>query len=124
MHSIKVLARADGVLEEDSVLLRGIVLDKSLAVGHMAKVYDNAVIAVVSFALDVPQLKTQHTIDVGSVEQLEELQEVQKQYYEQFVERFAACGVSVVMCQWSCHPVAADLLQKKGIGVIPYVAGA
>jgi len=119
---IKVESKVGGSLE-DTMLVKGIVLDKPIAHPQMAKEIKEAKIAILTCPFEPPKPKTKITYEINSKEKYQELYEREQQY---FVEQVKACkdsGANLILCQWGFDDEANHLLLANDLPAVRWVGG-
>lgn len=119
---IKVESKVGGSLE-DTMLVKGIVLDKPISHPQMAKEIKEAKIAILTCPFEPPKPKTKITYEINSKEKYQELYEREQQY---FVEQVKACkdsGANLILCQWGFDDEANHLLLANDLPAVRWVGG-
>lgn len=146
---IKVEGKVGGKLE-DTVLVKGVVVDKDFSHPQMTKEVKDAKIAILTCPFEPPKPKTKHKLDVTSVEDYKKLKEYEKAKFEEMVDQvghfcltlFAsqpasfkslmdvlAClkvkktGCNLVICQWGFDDEANHLLLQRELPAVRWVGG-
>eukprot|EP00871_Galdieria_phlegrea_P001815 jgi/Galph1/2634/GphlegSOOS_G1318.1 len=119
---IKVEGKVGGKLE-DSVLVRGIVLDKDVSHPQMPKAVQDAKVCILTCPFEPPKPKTKHKLDIDSVEKYRELQKAEQEYFTDMVQRVKTSGANVVLCQWGFDDEANHLLYQNGLLAVRWVGG-
>jgi len=114
LDNVKIEKKKGGGLM-DSMLVRGIVLDKEVVHPGMPKRVTNAKIAVLDAPLEIQKPDITTKIRVTDVEQLESFLEEETKILKDMVEQIAATGANVVITQKGIDDVAQHFLAKKGI---------
>ena len=83
---IKVEGKVGGKLE-DTVLVKGVVVDKDFSHPQMPKNLKDAKIAILTCPFEPPKPKTKHKLDVTSVEDYKKLHAYEKEKFEEMVEQ-------------------------------------
>ena len=83
---IKVEGKVGGKLE-DTVLVRGVVVDKDFSHPQMPKSVKEAKIAILTCPFEPPKPKTKHKLDITSVEDYKKLREYEKAKFEEMVDQ-------------------------------------
>lgn len=83
---IKVEGKVGGMLE-DTMLVKGIVIDKTLSHPQMPREVRDAKIAILTCPFEPPKPKTKHKLDVKSVEDFKELREYERKTFEEMIEQ-------------------------------------
>lgn len=123
LELIKIESKTGGRLE-DTCLVEGIVLTKEFSHSQMAKTIKDARIAILACPFEPPKSKTKSRIEISSVGDYEKLQECEKEYFENMVQRVVDSKANVVICQWGFDDEANHLLMKHGISAVRWVGGA
>ncbi len=104
-----------GGASEDTELIDGIIIDKEVVHPGMPKVIKNAKIALLDAALEVKETETDAQIQITDPNKLQEFIDQEEKMLKNMVEKVAASGASVVLCQKGIDDVAQHYLAKKGI---------
>merc|ERR1712212_939394 len=83
---IKVEGKVGGKLE-DTMLVRGVVVDKDFSHPQMPKELKDVKLAILTCPFEPPKPKTKHKLDVPSVEDYKKLREYEKETFEKMVEQ-------------------------------------
>jgi len=119
---IKVEGKVGGKLE-DTVLVKGVVVDKDFSHPQMPKSVENAKIAILTCPFEPPKPKTKHKLDVTSVEDYKKLRAYEKEKFEEMVAQVKATGCNLVICQWGFDDEANHLLLQRELPAIRWVGG-
>jgi len=114
LDNVKIEKKKGGGLM-DSMLVRGIVLDKEVVHPGMPKRVTNAKIAVLDAPLEIQKPDITTKIRVTDVEQLDSFLEEETKILKDMVDQIAATGANVVITQKGIDDVAQHFLAKKGI---------
>ena len=114
LDNVKIEKKKGGGLV-DSMLVRGIVLDKEVVHPGMPRRVTNAKIAVLDAPLEIQKPDITTKIRVTDVEQLDSFLEEETKILKDLVEQIAATGANVVITQKGIDDVAQHFLAKKGI---------
>ncbi|MDI6826122.1 MAG: thermosome subunit beta [Candidatus Aenigmarchaeota archaeon] len=104
-----------GGSSEDTELIDGIVIDKEVVHPGMPKTIKNAKIALLDAALEVKETETDAQIQITDPTKLQEFIEQEERMLKNMVEKVAASGANVVLCQKGIDDMAQHYLAKKGI---------
>merc|ERR1711992_462267 len=96
---IKVEAKVGGQME-DSMLVRGVVVDKDFSHPQMPKELKDVKLAILTCPFEPPKPKTKHKLDVTSVEDYKKLREYEKEKFDTMVSQVKEQGANLVICQW------------------------
>uniref|UniRef100_A0A1E1X8S3 T-complex protein 1 subunit epsilon n=1 Tax=Amblyomma aureolatum TaxID=187763 RepID=A0A1E1X8S3_9ACAR len=119
---IKVEGKEGGKLE-DSLLVRGVLVDKDFSHPQMPKEVRNAKLAILTCPFEPPKPKTKHKLDVTSAEEFEALRRYEREQFDQMVEQVKAAGANLVICQWGFDDEANHLLLQKQLPAVRWVGG-
>ena len=72
---------------EDSMLVKGVVVDKDFSHPQMPKELRNVKIAILTCPFEPPKPKTKHKLDVTSVEDYKKLREYEKEKFDEMVNQ-------------------------------------
>lgn len=119
---IKVEGKPGGSLG-DTVLIRGIVIDKDMSHPQMPKEVKDARIAVLTCPFEPPKPKTKHKIEVTSAQEYEKLYEQEQGYFVKMIEDVKNSGANMVLCQWGFDDEANHLLMANNLPAVRWVGG-
>merc|ERR1711911_220997 len=83
---IKVEAKVGGAME-DSMLVKGVIVDKDFSHPQMPKELRNVKIAILTCPFEPPKPKTKHKLDVTSVEDYRNLRKYEQEKFEEMVQK-------------------------------------
>ncbi|TRM89657.1 thermosome subunit, partial [Sulfolobus sp. B1] len=110
---IKIDKKKGGSIE-DSMLVKGLVLDKEVVHPGMPRRVTKAKIAVLDAALEVEKPEISAKISITSPEQIKAFLDEEAKYLKDMVDKLASIGANVVICQKGIDDVAQHFLAKKG----------
>jgi T-complex protein 1 subunit epsilon len=119
---IKVEAKVGGRME-DSMLVKGVVVDKDFSHPQMPKELKNVKIAILTCPFEPPKPKTKHKLDVESVEDYKKLREYEKETFEKMVDQVKDAGATLAICQWGFDDEANHLLLQRQLPAVRWVGG-
>ncbi|CAG5131016.1 unnamed protein product [Candidula unifasciata] len=119
---IKVEGKVGGKLE-DTMLVRGVVVDKDMSHPQMPKFVKDARIAILTCPFEPPKPKTKHKLDVTSVEDYHKLRDYEREKFESMVDLVKSTGANLVICQWGFDDEANHLLLQKELPAVRWVGG-
>merc|ERR1719399_575301 len=122
MDLIKMDGKVGGKLE-DTKLVRGIVVDKDMSHPQMAKDIKDAKLCVLTCPFEPPKPKTKHKLELETVQAYEEMQQAERQYFLDMIEKVKASGANLVICQWGFDDEANHLLMQAGLPAVRWVGG-
>src|SRR6267378_1943352 len=99
----------------DTVLIKGIVLDKEVVHPGMPKRIADAKIALVDSPLEVEKTEFDAKINIENPEQMKSFLDEEEKMLKDMVEKVAAAGANVLLCEKGIDDVAQHYLAKKGI---------
>jgi len=98
-----------------TTLINGVLIDKEIVHPGMPKKLENAKIALLDAALEIEKTETDARISITSPDQMTAFLEQEEKMLRQMVDKVAASGANVLMCQKGIDDVAQHYLSKKGI---------
>ncbi|EGX53739.1 T-complex protein 1 subunit epsilon [Orbilia oligospora] len=119
---IKVDGKVGGALE-DSVLVKGVIIDKDMSHPQMPRVVKDAKLAILTCAFEPPKPKTKHKLDITSVDEFKKLQAYEKGKFEEMVKQIKDTGANLVICQWGFDDEANHLLLQNELPAVRWVGG-
>jgi len=119
---IKVEGKVGGKME-DSMLVKGVVVDKDFSHPQMPKELRNVKIAILTCPFEPPKPKTKHKLDVTSVEDYKKLREYEKEKFDEMVAQVKDAGATLAICQWGFDDEANHLLLQRELPAVRWVGG-
>ncbi|KLJ11368.1 T-complex protein 1 subunit epsilon [Blastomyces silverae] len=119
---IKVDGKVGGALE-DSLLVRGVIIDKDFSHPQMPDEVKDAKIAILTCAFEPPKPKTKHKLDITSVEEFKKLQAYETDKFTEMVQQLKDTGANLVICQWGFDDEANHLLLQNSLPAVRWVGG-
>lgn len=119
---IKIDGKVGGSLE-DTILVKGVVVDKDMSHPQMPRVIENAKIAILTCAFEPPKPKTKHKLDITNVEEFKKLQNYEKDKFQEMVSKIKSTGANLVICQWGFDDEANHLLFQNKLPAVRWVGG-
>lgn len=119
---IKVDGKVGGSLD-DTVLVKGVIIDKDMSHPQMPRVVHDAKIAILTCPFEPPKPKTKHKLDITSVEEFKKLQTYEKNKFEEMVKQIKDTGANLVICQWGFDDEANHLLLQNKLPAVRWVGG-
>ena len=114
LDNIKV-EKKKGKSIEESILVKGIVLDKEVVHPDMPKRIEDAKIALLDCPLEIEKPEWSAKIHVTSPEQLRAFLDQESEILKEMIEKIASTGANVVIVQKGIDDLAQHYLAKKGI---------
>ena len=83
---IKITTKTGGELE-DTMLIKGVLVDKDMAHPQMTKHIKDAKLAILTCPFEPPKPKTKHNLEISSVEDFKKLQTFEKAKFEEMIKQ-------------------------------------
>lgn len=119
---IKIVTKVGAQLE-DTMLIKGVLVDKDMSHPQMPKTIKDAKLAILTCPFEPPKPKTKHKLDVTSVEDYQRLRLYEQQKFEEMVQQVKDTGANLVICQWGFDDEANHLLLQKELPAVRWVGG-
>merc|ERR1719245_3017438 len=119
---IKVESKVGGRME-DSMLVKGVIVDKDFSHPQMPKELKDVKLAILTCPFEPPKPKTKHKLDVGSVEDYKKLRDYEKECFETMVKQVKDAGANLALCQWGFDDEANHLLLQNELPAVRWVGG-
>lgn len=119
---IKVEGKVGGKLE-DTMLVKGVVVDKDFSHPQMPKELKDVKMAILTCPFEPPKPKTKHKLEVSSVEEYNALYQYEQKQFTEMVEKVKAAGANLAICQWGFDDEANHLLLQKQLPAVRWVGG-
>ena len=114
VDNIKVEKKAGGSIR-DTKFIHGIVLDKEVVHGGMPKRIENAKVAVINSPLEIEKTEFDAKININSPDQMQQFINEENHMLKAMVDKVAAAGANVLLCQKGIDDIAQHYLAKAGI---------
>lgn len=119
---IKVEGKVGGKME-DTMLVKGVIVDKDFSHPQMPKVVKDAKIAILTCPFEPPKPKTKHGLEVKSVEDYRKLRQYEIEKFDTMVKQVKESGSNLVICQWGFDDEANHLLLQRELPAVRWVGG-
>jgi T-complex protein 1 subunit epsilon len=119
---IKVDGKVGGSLE-DTLLVKGVLIDKDFSHPGMPRVVKDAKLAILTCPFEPPKPKTKHKLDISSVDEYKRLQTYEADKFQEMIRQVQAAGANLVICQWGFDDEANHLLYANGLPAVRWVGG-
>ncbi|KAK0085340.1 hypothetical protein PV325_005381 [Microctonus aethiopoides] len=119
---IKLEGKVGGRLE-DTMLVRGVVVDKDFSHPQMPKKLQDVKLAILTCPFEPPKPKTKHKLDVTSVEDYKKLRDYERKKFIEMVDQVKNAGATLAICQWGFDDEANHLLLQKQLPAVRWVGG-
>ncbi len=103
---------------KDTALINGIVLDKEIVHSGMQKRVEKAKIALLDTSLEIEKTDYDAKINIENPEQIEAFLKQEETMIKNMVDKIAASGANVVICQKGIDDMAQHFMSRKGIVAI------
>ena len=114
IDDIKV-EKKPGEALSDTVLVKGIILDKEVVHPGMPKRIEEAKIALVDAPLEVEKTEFDAKINIENPEQMKAFLDEEEKMLKSMVEKISKAGANVLLCEKGIDDVAQHYLAKEGI---------
>ena len=114
IDDIKVEKKAGEALT-DTKLINGVVLDKEVVHSGMPKRVEKAKIALLDSAIEIEKTEFDAKINIESPEQMDAFLKQEENMIKEMVEKLAAKGANVILCQKGIDDMAQHFLSRKNI---------
>lgn len=108
---------------EDSALIKGVVVDKTMSHAQMPKVLRNVKLAILTCPFEPPKPKTKHKLDVTSAEDYKALRAYEQEKFTEMVQQVKNAGATLAICQWGFDDEANHLLLQHDLPAVRWVGG-
>ncbi len=107
--------KKEGESLSETRLIEGIAIDKEVVHPGMPKSLKNAKIALIDSALEIEKTEFTSKIHIEKPEEMKAFLDEEERTMSDMVEKIAAAGANVALCQKGIDDVVQHLLAKKGI---------
>jgi len=107
--------KKEGESLSETGLIEGIAIDKEVVHPGMPKSVKNAKIALIDSALEIEKTEFTSKIQIERPEEMKAFLDEEEKTMRDMVEKIAATGANVALCQKGIDDVVQHLLAKKGI---------
>ena len=114
VDAIKV-EKKPGASIRDTVLIRGVVIDKEVVHAGMPKRVENAKIALLNTPLEIEKTEFDAKINITDPTQMKAFLDEEARMLREMVEKIKSVGANVVFCQKGIDDLAQHYLAKAGI---------
>ncbi|MCD6421140.1 MAG: TCP-1/cpn60 chaperonin family protein [Thaumarchaeota archaeon] len=114
LDNIKI-EKKEGQSIRDTQIIDGVVLDKEVVHPGMPRLVHDAKIALLDCSLEIEKTEFDAKLHIETPEQMKAFMEQEEQMLKEMVDKIAAAGANVVLCQKGIDDVAQHFLARKGI---------
>merc|ERR1712242_569868 len=119
---IKVETKVGGKME-DSMLVKGVIVDKDFSHPQMPKVLKDVKMAILTCPFEPPKPKTKHKLDVTNAEDYRKLRQYEAEKFDEMVSQVKEAGANLAICQWGFDDEANHLLLQRELPAVRWVGG-
>ncbi|XP_035914616.1 T-complex protein 1 subunit epsilon [Anopheles stephensi] len=119
---IKLECKVGGRME-DTCLVKGVVVDKTMSHSQMPTVLKNVKLAILTCPFEPPKPKTKHKLDVTSADDYRKLREYEQEKFLEMVKQVKDAGATLAICQWGFDDEANHLLLQQQLPAVRWVGG-
>lgn len=119
---IKIECKTGGKLE-DSTLIKGVIVDKTMSHSQMPKELNDVKLAILTCPFEPPKPKTKHNLNVGSVEDYEALHAYEQKVFIEMINKIKDSGANLAICQWGFDDEANHLCLQNDLPAVRWVGG-
>jgi chaperonin GroEL (HSP60 family) len=126
LHQLSVRVQVEGKPGgrlEDTILVRGIVIDKTMSHSQMPKELHDVKMAILTCPFEPPKPKTKHKLDVTSAAEFNQLRDYERETFEQMIKQVKDTGATLAICQWGFDDEANHLLYQHNLPAVRWVGG-
>jgi len=109
------LEKKTGGSKDDTVLIKGMVIDKERVHPGMPKLVENAKIALVNSALEIEKTEVDAKIEITSPDQMKAFLDEEERMLKSMVDKVKDSGANVLFCQKGIDDLPQHYLAKAGI---------
>merc|ERR1712117_77740 len=119
---IKVEAKVGGQME-DSMLVKGVIVDKDFSHPQMPKELKDVKLAILTCPFEPPKPKTKHKLDVTNAEDYRKLRQYEIEKFDEMVKQVKDAGATLAIRQWGFDDEANHLLLQRELPAVRWVGG-
>lgn len=119
---IKLECKVGGRME-DTCLVKGVVVDKTMSHSQMPKTLRDVKLAILTCPFEPPKPKTKHKLDVTSADDYRKLRDYEHQKFLEIVKQVKDAGATLAICQWGFDDEANHLLLQQELPAVRWVGG-
>jgi len=119
---IKIVGKVGGRLE-DTQLVRGVVIDKTMSHPQMPRRLEDVKIAILTCPFEPPKPKTKHKLEITSAEDFQKLQQYEHEVFVQMIKDIKKSGATLAICQWGFDDEANHLCLAEQLPAVRWVGG-
>merc|ERR1712158_358966 len=108
---------------EDSMLVKGVIVDKDFSHPQMPKELKDVKLAILTCPFEPPKPKTKHKLDVTNAEDYRKLRQYETEKFNEMVNQVKDAGATLAICQWGFDDEANHLLLQRELPAVRWVGG-
>ncbi len=109
------LEKKTGGSKDDTVLIKGMLIDKERVHSGMPKLVENAKIALVNSALEIEKTEVDAKIEITSPDQMKAFLDEEERMLKSMVDKIKESSANVLFCQKGMDDLVQHYLAKEGI---------
>ncbi|MEA1956747.1 MAG: thermosome subunit alpha, partial [Euryarchaeota archaeon] len=109
------LEKKTGGSKEDTVLIKGMIVDKERVHSGMPKLVEDAKIAMINTAMEIEKTEVDAKIEITSPDQMKAFLDEEENMLKSMVEKVTGSGANVLFCQKGIDDLAQHYLAKAGV---------
>ncbi len=114
LNNIKVEQKSGGSVK-DSMLIKGVILDKERVHSSMPKKIEKARIALIDSPIEIPSTEADAKISITDPGKMQEFLVMEEELLKKIVDKIISSGANVVFCQKGIDDLAQHFLAKNNI---------
>ncbi|XP_065053028.1 T-complex protein 1 subunit epsilon-like [Rhopilema esculentum] len=119
---IKVQTKEGGELD-DTMLVKGVIVDKDFSHPQMPKEIKDAKIAILTCPFEPPKPKTKNSLQISCVEDYRKLRKYEQEKFQEMIKQVKDSGANLALCQWGFDDEANHLLLQNDLPAVRWVGG-
>jgi len=119
---IKMQTKEGGQLD-DTMLIKGVIVDKDMSHPQMPKQIKDAKIAILTCPFEPPKPKTKNSLNISSVEEYRNLRKYEQEKFQEMIRQVKESGANLALCQWGFDDEANHLLLQNDLPAVRWVGG-
>jgi T-complex protein 1 subunit epsilon len=117
------IEKKDGGRLEDTCLVKGVIIDKTMSHPQMPKQMKDVKLAILTCPFEPPKPKTKHKLDVSSAEDYKLLRQYEQDKFKEMIKQVKDAGATLAICQWGFDDEANHLLLQGNLPAVRWVGG-
>nr|QNO53238.1 thermosome subunit alpha [Methanosarcinales archaeon ANME-1 ERB6] len=109
------LEKKTGGSKEDTVLIKGMIIDKERVHSGMPKLVEDAKIAMINTAMEIEKTEVDAKIEITSPDQMKAFLDEEENMLKSMVDKVTESGANVLFCQKGIDDLAQHYLAKAGV---------